>query len=67
MRIEAKKLDTGIVECTHEVTLECAHCGMPVDAVEYEDKVCKDCGQPWEEKRHIAIHVTSIPLFGETL
>jgi rRNA maturation endonuclease Nob1 len=67
MRIEAKELDNGIIECTHEVMLECANCGMPVDAVEYKDKVCNDCGEPWEEKRHVAIHVTSIPIFGETL
>ena len=67
MRIEAKELDDGIVVCTHEVMLECANCGMPVDAIEYQDKVCSDCGQPWEEKRHVAIHVTSIPIFGKTL
>jgi predicted amidophosphoribosyltransferase len=67
MRIEAKELDGGVVECEHEVVLECANCGMPVDAVEYKDKVCSDCGEPWQEKRHVAILVTSIPIFGKTL
>lgn len=67
MKIEARELENGIIECAHEIQLECANCGMPVDAAEYNNDVCSDCGQPWKEKRHVAIHVTSIPLFGETL
>ena len=67
MRIAAKELDGGVIECAHEVSLECANCGAIVDAVEYTSGTCNDCGQPWDEKRHVAIHVTSIPIFGETL
>lgn len=65
MIIDAKKID-GVVDVTHEVNLECANCGMEVDAVEYTSGTCSDCGEPWDEKRHVAIHVTSIPMSGQT-
>ena len=66
MIVEAKEVD-GVIDNTHEVHLECANCGMEVDAVEYAQGTCSDCGNPWHEKRHIAVHVTSIPLTGTTL
>jgi ribosomal protein L37E len=65
MIIEAKKVN-GEVQPKYEVHLECAHCGMDVDAVEYKSGTCSDCGNPWQEKRHLAIHVTSVPLQGKT-
>lgn len=66
MIIEAKETN-GIIEAKYEVNLECANCGMPVDAVEYDQGTCSDCGETWNEKRHVAIHVTSEPMSGETL
>jgi hypothetical protein len=39
---------------------------MPVDAEEYNSGKCSDCGEPWEEKRHVGIHVTSIPMQGKS-
>jgi hypothetical protein len=39
---------------------------MEVDAVEYVSKTCNDCGQPWNEKRHVGIYVTSVPAQGAT-
>jgi rRNA maturation endonuclease Nob1 len=62
--IEAKQIG-DVIEPKYEVKLECAHCGMPVDDVEYANETCSDCGKPWEEKRHTAIHVTSVPLSGD--
>jgi Zn finger protein HypA/HybF involved in hydrogenase expression len=66
MIIEAKKLNDGTVINKYEVHLECAHCSMPVDAEEYNSGKCSDCGEPWEEKRHVGIHVTSIPMQGKS-
>lgn len=65
MIIEAKEIN-GNIECKHEVSLECANCGAEVDALEYTAGTCNDCGSPWDEKRHVAIHVTSVPLLGQT-
>lgn len=65
MIIEAKRVD-GIIQPKYEVILQCASCGMVVDDIEYNSGVCNDCGSPWEEKRHVAIHVTSLPLTGKT-
>ena len=65
MIIEAKEVN-GIIECTHEVHLQCSNCNMEVDAIEYALGTCSDCGAPWDEKRHVAIHVTSIPMVGQS-
>ena len=66
IKIDAKHKEDGQIECTYEVELECSHCGMTVDAEEYESGTCNDCGEDWEEKRHTAIHVTSIPMQGQS-
>lgn len=66
MKIAAKEIN-GVIEPTYEVSLQCASCGMEVDAVEYESGTCSDCGEPWDEIRHIAIHVTSVPLSGQSM
>lgn len=65
MIIIAKEVN-GVVECTHEINLQCANCNMEVDAIEYLEGTCKDCGAPWDEIRHTAIHVTSIPMIGQS-
>lgn len=65
MIVEAHELD-GIIVPKYEVSLECINCGMAVDTVEYAQGTCSDCGQSWNEKRHVAIHVTSVPLTGNT-
>jgi len=66
MIIEAKKLDNGTIQCKYEVNLECVHCGMGVDAEEYESGTCSNCGATWNQKQHTKIHVTSVPLAGES-
>lgn len=66
MIIDAKKVD-GVLQPRYEVYLECGHCGMEVDDIEYTSGTCSDCGKPWEEKRHVAIHVTSVPMSGKTM
>lgn len=63
MIVEAKTID-GVVDVKHEIELECSNCGMVVDAVEYTKKICSDCGEPWEAKQHVDIHVTSVPATG---
>jgi len=65
MIIEAQTIN-GVIVPKHEITLECANCGSEVDAVEYAQNTCNDCGNPWDEKRHISIYATSIPLSGST-
>jgi len=42
------------------------NCGMEVDAMEYVANKCSDCGHDWDEIRHIAIHVTSVPASGQS-
>ncbi len=66
MIIQAKKLDDGTIQCKYEVNLECVHCGMGVDAEEYESGTCSNCGATWNQKQHTKIHVTSVPLAGES-
>ena len=66
IKVSAKQKDDGQIECTYEVGLECSHCGMTVDTEEYESGTCSDCGEAWDEKRHTAIHVTSIPMQGQS-
>jgi len=66
MIIEAKKLNNGIIQCKYEVHLECSSCGMTVDAEEYKSGTCSDCGTAWNGKQHTKIHVTSVPLAGQS-
>jgi len=65
MIVEAKEIN-GVVECKYEVSLECAACGAEVDAEEYTEGTCKDCGAPWDGLKHIGVHVTSVPATGES-
>lgn len=65
MIIQAKEID-GTIDCRYETHLECANCGMEVDNVEYTSGTCNDCGSPWDEIRHVAVHVTSVPAQGQT-
>lgn len=64
MIVEAKEID-GVITCKYEVSLECGNCGAEVDAEEYTSGTCSDCGAPWDEKKHIGIHVTSTPASGQ--
>ena len=66
MIIEATTVN-GCVDPKHEIVLECAHCGLEVDAIEYKQEMCNDCGNPWQQKKHTAIYVTSQPLSGHTV
>jgi protein-arginine kinase activator protein McsA len=66
MIIEAKKTE-GKLEPKHEISLQCKNCGMEVDDVEYTAGTCSDCGEPWDEIRHLAIYVTSVPMSGKTM
>ena len=66
MIIEAKKLDDGTIQCKYEVNLECVHCGMKVYSEENESGTCSNCGATWNQKKHTKIHVTSVPLAGES-
>jgi len=57
----------GVIEPTHDIEVVCRNCGYDLDESELEADTCSDCGQPLELKQSIAITVTSIPLFGETM
>lgn len=64
MIVEAQEVN-GVIQCKYEVSLECASCGAAVDAEEYTSGTCNDCGQPWDEIKHIGVHVTSTPASGQ--
>tara|TARA_R110000772_G_scaffold4855_2_gene17223 strand:+ start:157 stop:360 length:204 start_codon:yes stop_codon:yes gene_type:complete len=66
MIVEAKKLNDGTIVNKYEVHLECAECGMHVDAEEYKSGTCSDCGAAWNGKQHTKVHVTSVPASGGT-
>jgi len=66
MIVEAKKLADGRITNKYETHLECTNCSMEVDAEEYNSGTCSDCGEPWNEKKHMAVHVTSLPMGGQT-
>ena len=62
--IQAKTLDNGLIEPTHEVEVVCAACGFDLDESELEADFCSDCGAPLNLKQHIAIHATTVPAAG---
>ena len=66
MLVEAKKLINGIISNRYETHLECANCGMKVDAEEYNTGTCSDCGAAWNGKKYMKVHVTSVPASGES-
>jgi Zn finger protein HypA/HybF involved in hydrogenase expression len=65
MIVEAKE-ENGIIINKYEVHLECSNCGMTVDAEEYKSGTCSDCGAAWNGKKHTKVHVTSVPLAGQS-
>lgn len=66
IKIDAVKKEDGTVVCAYEVELECSNCGMTVDAEEYNSGTCSDCGAAWNGKKHMKVHVTSVPASGES-
>ena len=58
--------ENGIIVTKHETHLECANCGMEVDAEEYNSGTCSDCGAPWNARKYMSVHVTSVPASGES-
>ncbi len=66
MIVYAKTLRDGTIVNKYETHLECAHCGMVVDAEEYKSGTCSDCGAAWNGKQHTKVHVTSVPASGQS-
>jgi uncharacterized paraquat-inducible protein A len=62
--IQAKTLDNGLIEPTHEVEVVCAACGYDLDEAELQADVCSDCNAPLNLRQHISIHATSVPAAG---
>ena len=65
MIVDAKEIN-GIITNKYETYLECSNCGMEVDAEEYKSGTCSDCGAAWNGKKHTKVHVTSVPLAGQS-
>ena len=64
---QAKELNGIEIECAHKIEIYCPNCGRDVDETELAMKVCGDCGFDLSEpEQHIAIAVTSVPVFGVT-
>ena len=66
MIVNAKKTKNGAIINKYRTHLECAECGMKVDAEEYKSGTCSDCGAAWNGKQHTAVYVTSVPASGQT-
>jgi len=62
--IEARTLEGGQIEPTHEVEIVCAACGYDLDESELTADTCADCGALLNLKQHISIHATSVPAAG---
>jgi rRNA maturation endonuclease Nob1 len=62
--IEARTLEGGQIEPTHELEIVCAACGYDLNEAELEADTCADCGAPLNLKQHISIHATSVPAAG---
>lgn len=69
MRVENKPRDlgNGVVEPAHIVEQVCANCGYDVDEAELAADTCSDCGEPLNLKQSVAIQVTTLPLFGDSM
>ena len=62
--VEAKTLDSGLIEPAHEVEVVCAACGYDLDEAELAADACAECSAPLNLKQHISIHATSVPAAG---
>jgi len=69
MRVEnkPKTLENGAVEPAHTIEQLCDNCGYDLDEAELAADTCSDCGEPLNLKQNVAIQVTTLPLFGESM
>jgi hypothetical protein len=64
---QAKEINGVEVECAHKIEIYCPSCKRDVDETELAAQKCNDCGTDLSEpEQHIAIAVTSVPVFGVT-
>ena len=64
---EPKTLENGAIEPAHTVEQVCANCGYDLDEAELAADTCSDCGAALNLKQSVAIQVTTLPLFGESM
>lgn len=64
---EPKALENGAIEPAHTVEQVCASCGYDLDEAELAADTCSDCGEALNLKQSVAIQVTTLPLFGESM
>jgi predicted RNA-binding Zn-ribbon protein involved in translation (DUF1610 family) len=64
---EPKTLENGAIEPAHTVEQVCANCGYDLDEAELAADTCSDCGEALNLKQSVAIQVTTLPLFGESM
>lgn len=64
---EAEKLEDGVIRNAHTVEVVCSNCGYDLDEAELAADTCSDCGHALQLKQSVAIQVTSVPLFGESM
>jgi predicted RNA-binding Zn-ribbon protein involved in translation (DUF1610 family) len=64
---EPKTLENGAIEPAHTVEQVCASCGYDLDEAELAADTCSDCGEALNLKQSVAIQVTTLPLFGESM
>jgi len=62
--IQARTLDSGLIEPHHEIEVVCLACGYDLDEAELQADVCSNCGAPLNLRQHILIHATSVPAAG---
>lgn len=64
---EPRTLKNGAIEPAHTVEQVCASCGYDLDEAELAADTCSDCGAALNLKQSVAIQVTTLPLFGESM
>ena len=61
---QAKEIDENNTDCATKVEILCPACNRDVDTAELAAQKCSDCGADLSDpKQHVAVAVTSLPVF----
>jgi predicted amidophosphoribosyltransferase len=64
---QAITIDENNTDCATKVQILCPQCSRDVDEFELAAQKCSDCGADLSNPvQHVAVAVTSVPLFGIT-
>lgn len=61
---QAKELSPDVMEVATKTEIYCPNCGRDVDKAELVAKRCNDCDADLSDpEQHVAVAVTSVPVF----